>query len=84
MILVQRIEPVGKNESKMNKKILVTLDGSKRAESILPHVNRLASCLNFDRYVVSRSNRSGAGDLRECGFWRAAAHGGPAIPACQS
>jgi nucleotide-binding universal stress UspA family protein len=32
----------------MYKKILVPLDGSKRAESILPHVNGLASCLEAE------------------------------------
>lgn len=32
----------------MYKKILVPLDGSKRAESILPHINELASCLKAE------------------------------------
>jgi nucleotide-binding universal stress UspA family protein len=35
-------------EAEMYKTILVPLDGSKRAESILPHVEELARCLDAE------------------------------------
>jgi nucleotide-binding universal stress UspA family protein len=32
----------------MDRRILVPLDGSKRAEAILPHVEGLATCLDAE------------------------------------